>query len=414
MKIGIISQWYPPEPWFIPENLATELAGRGHEVRVLTGFPNYPEGKIYPGFKQRWNDRTVRGQLTTRRVPVYPSHDSSALRRGVNYLSFSATSSLAALRYLAHVDVLYVYLTPATVFLAPALLRLLHGTPVVVHVQDLWPESVTASAMVPGGTTGKVVYRALHKTMRQIYKASASVVAIAPSMRELLVERGADPRKVRVVLNWTDEDLFRPIGPTERARREIGHRDRCTIMYAGNIGPYQDIEACVRAAAAVEHAGPVDLVFVGSGMEEPAARRLAAELGTRNVRFLGRRPPDAMAALLGAADYQLISLRDLPIFRGAIPSKLQAALSCGSPVVVSAPGDSADLVERSGAGLSCAPGNWEVLADRFLQAANLSPAERAAMARSARESYQKNMSKQAGVDHLEEILASAAREDRRR
>lgn len=409
MKIGILSQWYPPEPWFIPENLATELAARGHEVRVLTGFPNYPAGKIYPGFRQRWNDRTVAGRLTTRRVPLYPSHDSSVIRRAANYLSFSATSTLAGLRYLANVDVLYVYLTPATVFAAPALLRLLRGTPTVVHVQDLWPESVTASAMAPQGTVGRIAYRTLHKAMRQIYSTSAAVVAIAPSMRDLIVERGADPAKVQVVLNWTDEDLFRPVGVTEPARREIGHRGRCTIMYAGNIGPFQDIEACIRAAAAVEHSGPVDLVFIGSGMAEVSARSLAAELRLSNVRFLGRRPPNEMAALLAAADYQLVTLRDLPIFRGAIPSKLQAALSCGSPVVVSAPGDAAELVRRSGAGLACPPGNWEVLADRFLEAANLPPEERAVMARRARESYQADMSKQAGVDQLEAILIQAAR-----
>jgi hypothetical protein len=108
VKIGIVSQWYPPEPWFIPASLAEELATRSHEVRVLTGFPNYPEGRIYPGYRQRWNDRSTTGQVTTRRVPLYPSHDSSAVRRAANYLSFAATSSLAAMRYLAGVDVVYV------------------------------------------------------------------------------------------------------------------------------------------------------------------------------------------------------------------------------------------------------------------------------------------------------------------
>jgi glycosyltransferase involved in cell wall biosynthesis len=243
--------------------------------------------------------------------------------------------------------------------------------------------------------------------MRRMYREAASIAVIAPSMRDLIVARGADPAKVRVVLNWTDESLFRPVGVSESARREIGHRGRCTVMYAGNIGPFQDIAGAVRAAAAVEPSGRVDLVLVGSGLEEGATRALAAQLGAENIRFLGRRDPSAMAALYGAADYQLISLRDLPIFRGAIPSKLQAALSCGSPVVVSAPGDSAQIVERNRVGLACPPEDWPALADSFLRAAALPADDRAEMGRRARQSYLAQMSRRAGVDELEDMLASA-------
>jgi glycosyltransferase involved in cell wall biosynthesis len=228
-------------------------------------------------------------------------------------------------------------------------------------------------------------------------------------MANLVIERGADPDRVRVVLNWTDESLFRPVAATDEARRAIGHRGRCTVMHAGNIGPFQNIADAIRAAAAADRSGQLDLVLVGSGTEEQAARALAADLGAANVRFLGRREPSEMAGLYGAADYQLISLRDLPIFRGTIPSKLQAAMSCGSPMVVSAAGDCAELVERSGAGLACPPENWPVLAERFLRAASLSPAARVDMGRRARESYQAHMSMRAGVDQLETMLAAAAR-----
>jgi glycosyltransferase involved in cell wall biosynthesis len=408
MKIGIVTQWYPPEPGFIPASLAEELAARGHQVRVLTGFPNYPEGRIYPGYRQCWNDRSTTGGVTTRRVPLYPSHDSSAVKRIANYLSFAATSSLAAVRYLAGADVLYVYHPPATAFAASALSRLLYRVPTVLHVQDVWPESVTQSSMAPHGVAGRLMHRALSATMRGVYRTAASVAVIAPSMRDLVVERGADPAKVGVVFNWTDESLFRPVVATESARREIGHRGRCTVMHAGNIGPFQNIEGMVRAAAAVEQSGQVDLVLVGSGIEESAAQALTKRLGAGNIRFLGRRPPSEMAALYSAAEYQLVSLLNLPIFRGTIPSKLQAALSCGSPVVVSAPGDCARLVERSGVGLCCPPEDWRALADRFLQAATLPPGARADMARRARENYQAQMSMRAGVDRLEDMLRSAA------
>jgi glycosyltransferase involved in cell wall biosynthesis len=408
MRIGVVSQHYAPEPAFIPTSLAEELAARGHEVRVLTGYPNYPHGRIYPGFRQRINDCTRSGRLTVRRVPLYPSHDDSAIRRATTYLSFAATSSVAAIRYLADVDVVYAYHPPATA-LAPALVRLGRRAPVVLHVQDVWPESVTASPMTPTGRRGRLIHEILAAGMRRLYRAAAAIAVIAPSMRDLVVERGADPARVRVVLNWTDETLFRPVPVTDEARRAIGHRGRCTVMHAGNIGPFQNLAGAVRAAAAADRSDGVDLVLVGSGTAERATRALAAQLGAANVRFLGRRDAAEMAVLYSAADYQLVSLRDLPIFRGTIPSKLQAALSCGSPVVTAVAGDAARLVEGAGAGLCCPPEDWPRLADCLLRAAALPARARAEMGRRARATYDAHMSMRSGVDQLEDMLVAAAR-----
>lgn len=404
MKIGIISQWYAPEPAFIPSNLASALASRGHEVRVVTGFPNYPSGVVYPGYRQRWSSCASADGVSVRRVPVFPSHDLSAVRRAATYLSFAATSALAAVRFLAGVDVVYVYLTPATAYAAAGLLRLLRRTPTVVHVQDLWPESVTQSALAPRGTAGRIIHRGLSAAMSYVYGSAAGIAVIAPSMRDLVVARGADPHRVRVVLNWADESLFHPVDATAESREAIGRRDRCTIMYAGSMGPFQNVEDSVRAAAAVSD---VDLVLIGSGTQEAAAQELAATLGAHNVRFLGRREPQQMAALYGAADYQLVTLKDLPIFRGTIPSKLQAALAAGSPVVVSVPGDCADLVRRDRIGLACPPEDWRALATQFRAAAAMPDADRVAMARRARVAYQARMSQRAGVDQLEDLLFEA-------
>jgi glycosyltransferase involved in cell wall biosynthesis len=409
VRIGIVTQWYPPEPAVIPAGLAEELAARGHRVRVLTGFPNYPGGRIYPGYRQRWRHRESAPGVTVRRVPLYPSHDASAVRRAANYLSFAATSTVAAVGYLAGADVLYVYHPPATAFAAPALLRLLDRVPVVLHVQDIWPESVTASPMAPRGPLGALTHRTLGSLMRRMYTSAAGIAVISPSMRDLIVEQGADPSKVSVVLNWTDESLFRPVAPTAAARQIIGHRGRCTVMHAGNVGPFQNIADAIRAAAAVDESGQVDLVLVGSGLEEESARALAARLGAGNVRFVARRPLSEMAALYGAAEYQLISLRNLAVLRGSIPSKLPAALRCGSPVVVAAAGDSAALVDDCGAGLSCPPENWRALADRYRQAAALPPQRRAEMGRRALHGYWSRMSRTAGVDRLERMLVAAAR-----
>jgi glycosyltransferase involved in cell wall biosynthesis len=180
-------------------------------------------------------------------------------------------------------------------------------------------------------------------------------------------------------------------------------------MYAGTMGPFQNIGDSVRAAAAVARTEEIDLVLVGSGIAEADARALTAQLGADNVRFLGRRPTADMPALYAAADFQLVTLQNLPIFHATIPSKLPTALACGSPVLVSVPGDAAALVEGSGVGLACPPQDWRTLADRFLQAAKIPPVDRADMAHRARECYLSRMSHQAGVDQLEEMLVEAAR-----
>ncbi|RKN16036.1 glycosyltransferase WbuB [Micromonospora musae] len=406
MRIGLISQWYPPEGVFIPGNLAQRLAERGHEVRVLTTFPSYPYGRVFPGWRQRWRHRETDGAVAVRRVPAYPSHDTSALRRGLSHLSFGVTSAAAGVRWLSGVDVTYVYHPPPTSIAAAALARVVRRTPVVLHVQDLWPESVVQSGMTPTGRGGRALERILGGLMRRTYRSADSIVAISPTMAERVVARGADPAKVRVVWNWTDDVLFRPVPATDEARAVLGHRGRCTVMFAGNLGLLQGLETAIRAAAAVRDR--MDLVLVGSGADEDRARRLAAELGAENVRFVGRRPADEMADLYAAAQWQLLCLRDVPALRAAVPSKLQAALACGAPVIASVAGDTAALVRSTDVGLTCPPEDWRALAERFTEAAALPAAVRQEMGRRARQVYQERMSLRVGVDQFEDILTKAA------
>ncbi len=406
MKIGIVSQWYPPEPAFIPGSLATELARRGHQVRVLTGFPNYPGGVLYPGYRQRLGHRTHHDGVTVRRVPLYASHDSSGLRRAANYLSFAASSSAAALPYLGGADVLYVYHPPATAAAAAMLARLARRIPIVLHVQDVWPDAVTASSMAPRGVAGRLVHDLVGAAMRRLYAVSAAIVVIAPSMRDLLIARGADPAKVHTSLNWTDEAVFRP-HPQPAATSELVRPGRCTVMFAGNFGHFQGLDTAIRATAAVGRA-PIDLLLVGSGVQETLLRALAGDLGAGNVRFAGRRPPAQVAALHAAADFQLVSLRAMPMLSAVIPSKLPAALACGAPVIISAAGDSAAVVRTAGAGLVCDPEDPDQLAQRFLDAAAMPAGERRSTGRRARTAYDAHMRMQLGIDRIERLLVAVA------
>lgn len=397
MKIGILSYHFPPEPAFIPGSLAEELAARGHEVRVLTGFPDYPGGHVYPGWRQRWRHQTHSERLTVRRVPRYAGGDGSAGARMASWLSFAGSVALTGRRYLGDVDALYVFQLPAVTFAAAGLLRLLGRVPTVLHVQDVWPEEEPSRAGEARRWSGR-----LDATLRRIYQEAGAVAVTAPSMRDLVVAGGADPDRVRVVLNWTDERIFHPTEPSRAARGLIRRDDRCVVMHAGTIGVRQGLETAVRAAATLD--GRMDLVLVGSGAEERRVRGLAAELRADNVRFVDRRSPLDMPELYAAADYQLVMLRDLPELRGMVPGKLQAALSCAAPVVASAAGDTVALVERARAGLSCPPEDWAALADRFWLASAIPPPARLDMGRRGRDAYLREMSLRAGVDRIERLL----------
>ncbi|MEU4773711.1 glycosyltransferase family 4 protein [Micromonospora sp. NPDC023644] len=400
MRIGILTYHFPPEPAFIPGSLAEELAVRGHEVKVLTGFPDYPGGHVYPGWRQRWRHETRSERLTVRRVPRYSAGDGSVRSRMAGHLSFAGSATLAGRSYLADVDALYVHLPPANAFAAVGLLRLLGRVPTVVHVQDVWAEDEPVGAE-NGRWAGRVA-----AAMTRAYRAADGIAVAAPSLRDRVVAAGADPSRVRVVLNWTDERIFHPARPSRAARRLVRRDERCVVMHAGTIGARQGLETAVRAAAALGHT--VDLVLVGSGADERRVRGLAADLRAENVRFVERRSPPDMPDLYAAADYQLVMLRDLPELRSTLPAKLQAAFSCAVPVVASAGGDTADLVERARAGLSCPPGDWASLADRFWLAATIPPPARADMGRRGREAYLREMSMSAGVDRIERLLYDAA------
>ncbi|MDZ5442982.1 glycosyltransferase family 4 protein [Micromonospora sp. 4G57] len=401
MKIGILSYHFPPEPAFIPGSLAEELAARGHEVRVLTGFPDYPGGHVYPGWRQRWRHQTRSERLTVRRVPRYAGGDGSAGARMASWLSFAGSVALTGRRYLGDVDALYVFQLPAVTFAAAGLLRLLGRVPTVLHVQDVWPEEDPSRSVDSRRWSGR-----MGTTLRRLYSEADGIAVSAPSMRDLVSDGGADPGRVRIVLNWTDERIFQPTEPGRAARRLIRRDGRCVVMHAGTIGVRQGLETAVRAAAALDDR--MDLVLVGSGAEERRVRGLAAELRADNVRFVERRSPLDMPELYAAADYQLVMLRDLPELRGMVPGKLQAALSCASPVVASAGGDTVELVERARAGLSCPPEDWAALADRFWLASAIPPPARVDMGRRGREAYLREMSLRAGVDRIEQMLYDVA------
>lgn len=404
MRVLIVSQYYDPEPVPLPGSLARELAARGHSVRVVTGLPNYPSGQLYDGYGRRRYNRQRLGSIDILRVPLYPDHSQRAARRILNYASFAAGSSVAR-SFARSADVIYVYATQMTAAFGPWWWRLTGGSPYVLHIQDLWPDSIVGSSLAGEGRLADMADRLLTPWLRTVYRNSSAVVGIAPTMVKTLVERGVAATKVKQVYNWSPDDDSLASAPDVRDGYRPGNSTR--FIYAGNVGDLQDLETVVRAAHVSRNAG-VEVLILGDGVALPRVKALAERLGADNVRFSGRVPRESVAGFYMSSHFGLVTLKDLPVFRGTIPSKFQSLLARGLPVVSNVQGDVRSFVEHEGVGFVADAEDAGSLAEALFRAASLSAESREALARRARSVYEERFSLSAGVDALERILLDVA------
>ena len=394
-RVLLLTQWFDPEPTFKGLVFARELVRQGFEVEVLTGFPNYPGGKVYPGYRIKWLQREVIDGVQVTRVPLYPNHDQSAIKRVLNYASFAASSLLYGLFLLRRPDVIYAYHPPLTVGVTAGLLRLLRRVPVVYDIQDMWPDTLRATGMLNNPKALNVVDKVCH----WVYRRMDRIVVLSPGFKRLLQERGVPTSKLDVIYNWADEAaLAAPHTGTPPALVDGDGDGAFTIMFAGNMGKAQALDAVLDAARLLQERGArVRWVMLGGGVEVPRLQQKAADMQLRNVVFL---PPVSMAevgAYLQAADALLVHLRKDPLFAITIPSKTQAYMAVGKPILMAVDGDAADLVRQSGGGVVAESENPIALADAAQALAALPREALNTMGQKAQQHYQNHLALQVGV-----------------
>lgn len=400
MKILVLSQYYDPEPVPIPGQVARGLRARGHDVRVLTAVPSYPKGEIYDGYANERHVEELEG-IPVHRVGTFASHSRSALGRFVSYASF-AGSAARARDLICGSDVVYVYATQMTAAMPVDLWGQMSRTPFVLHVQDLWPESISESTMVPASARG-LVDAVLSPWLTGVYRRSAAIVPIAPTMARTLVDRSGDEDKVHTLLNWSVED-GRTVQPRNFRRTSTG----VNVLYAGNVGDLQGLDLVIDAVAKSENP-KVRLRIVGAGSSLDEVRQRAAEMVLDGrVEFYDPVPRDRLGPHFDWADFQMIPLRNLEIFRGTVPSKLQGSLREGIPVITNVPGDVSAMVAQQGIGFVARPGDAEHLSEVLAQAAATDDYGYAQMSHQALEFYGEAMSEASALDRLEHILTDVA------
>jgi len=407
VRILLLTQLFDPEPNFLKGlRFAQFLQQRGHSVQVLTGFPNYPGGSIYPGHSVRVFHRECLGGVEVLRVPHYPSHDRSTFKRIVSYLSFALSAALLGLPRLNRPDVIHVYQGPATLMIAAAVIASLRRSRIVLDIQDLWPESVSGSGMLGCPAALRIVEGFCQWT----YGRASRIVVLSEACKDRLIDLGVKPGKVDVVYNWCNESATPDAGDSpEVDLQRLFPPDYFHVVYAGSIGPLQDLNAVLDAAHVLARAtSGIRLTIVGDGIEARALHHRAESLGLSNVVFVPRQPPHEVARILARADALFVHLKDHSLSRSAIPQKIQAYLAAGRPIVVGATGEAATLVEKAGAGFRCRPGDPADIARAMRQVSLLSKADRHAMGSRGADFYREHLSFARGSEKMERVFRLAA------
>lgn len=406
MRIMYLTQWFEPEPNIV-KGLAfvRALEAAGHQVTVVTGLPNYPTGKLYPGYRLRWIQRETLAGVRVIRLPLYPSHDASAVRRALNFLSFFAAALVYGLARRERYDLAYVYHPPITVGLAAAVAGRIRRLPFALDVQDLWPDTITATGMVGAGR----LVRLLGRLCDHVYRRAAAIVVQSEGMRNTLIGRGVPPAKLTTIYNWSDAEFDDAPPPSDPLPGDA----RFTLVYGGNLGRAQALETVVDAAALLQRQrSDIDIVLYGDGVEAASLRERAQQAGVTILRFEPRATQQEIIGVFKRADALLLHLSADPLFSITIPSKTQFYLSLGRPVVAGVAGEAADILRRSSAALVAPPCDARALADAIGAMADTPRQRREAMGLEGLRCYRENLSFAEGMDRTLRLLAGTYAENR--
>lgn len=405
MNVLIITQYFWPENFRI-NDLAEGLKQRGHKVTVLTGKPNYPSGRFYDGYGFFSKPRETYKGITVVRSPLLPRGRAGGFRLVLNYFSFAFAAAITALfscrdKY----DVIFVYApSPITVALPALALRWLRGVPMMLWVQDLWPESVSAT----GAVRSAWPLRLIERMVKFIYKRSDRILVQSEAFRPSIEGFGVSGERITYLPN-SAEALYKPvILPQDAEERAMVPSGFC-IMYAGNIGTAQSFETVLSAAERLKSYPDIHWVVLGDGRVAPWVRAQIAERDLAGcVHLLGRYPMEAMPRYFSLADAMLVTLKDAPIFGLTIPARVQSYLACGRPIIAGMNGEGARVVKEAGAGLTAAAEDAEALADAVLKMYKMPKPEREAMGARGRDYFLAHFEDNLLMDRLERLMKEMA------
>lgn len=399
MRLLIVSQYFWPESFRV-NDLVAELVARGHQVTVLTGEPNYPDGHMFPQYRRDPTQFANYGGAPILRVPVI-ARGKGSVRLVINYLSFVVSGLVLGpwrLRGRAF-DAIFVFQTsPITSAIPALLLRRIKKAPLLMWVLDLWPETLAAVGVVRSPRVLKWVGR----LVSFIYRRCDRVLVQSRAFVSNIQQYSGDTTRIRYFPNWAEPIFEGPLADVAPAPEVAPYSATFNVVFAGNIGDAQDFPAILDAAGALRDEPNVRWLIVGDGRAADWVRSEIARRGLEHsVIMLGRHAIERMPSFFRAASALLVSLKRDPIFAMTIPGKVQSYLATGLPIVAMLDGEGASVIEQAGAGVVCAAGAGHALAECVRLLMSLPASERAAMGERGRRYCAREFSRAGLVSSLE-------------
>ena len=398
MKLLIVTQYFWPENFRI-NDLALGLREKGHEVQILTGIPNYPGGRFFTGYNFSGPLFETYEDIPVFRVPFIPRGNGTRIRLVLNYFSFVFFACLLApLRRLGSIDLIFIYEpSPITVCLPALLLKRLKSAPIMFWMQDLWPESLSAT----GAISSEKILKMVDILVRFIYRGCERILVQSRTFIEPVKRQDGDPNRILYFPN-SAEELYQPVVIEKDAPEGAIMPEGFCVTFAGNIGAAQDFETILNAAERLKEHKYIHWVIIGDGrMFQWVKRQVIKRRLSETVHLLGRYPAEAMPRFFALSDVLLVILKKEPIFALTIPSKVQSYLACAKPIIAALDGEGARVIKEAGAGVTCPAENPKALTEAVLNLYNVSEKDRKEMGKKGRSYFEKHFEREMLIDRLD-------------
>jgi colanic acid biosynthesis glycosyl transferase WcaI len=385
MHVLIVSQYFWPENFRI-NDIAVSLIKEGHKVTVITGIPNYPDGKFFKGYGFFKNLTESYNGINIIRIPLIPRGNGNGFRLILNYISFMAFACLIApFLKIPKYDIVFGYEpSPVTVALPAILLKKIHKIPFVFYVLDLWPESVSAV----GAVKSKTILNTIKLLVNYIYKNCDKILVPSRGFISNIKSYGIDDQNIIYWPQWAEE-IFNSKNYDNYDIEKLP--DGFKIFFAGNIGAAQGLDIIINAAKLLRGYKKIYWIIIGDGRMKPWLEEQIDKYNlNENIILLGRKPIEMMPNYFLAADSLFLSLKSDPIFSLTLPAKIQTYLACGKPIIAAIDGEAANVIADSKSGLSCGANDPDKLAEIVIQLYQMSEDDRITMGRNGFEYYEKH------------------------
>lgn len=353
MKILFLTDNFPPEvnaPASRTYDHVCEWKNAGHEITIITCAPNFPKGKVYDGYKNKFYQTEIMNGIKVIRVWSYIAANKGFLKRTLDYISFSITSFFAGLFQKS--DIIIATSPQFFTALSGRTLSFFKKTPWIMEVRDLWPESIKTV----GAMKDNAFIRYFEWEEMCCYKSAYKIVVVTDSFKQTLINRGVSPNKIEVIKNGVNSELFKPLPKNKTLIKELGLEGKRIIGYIGTHGMAHKLDFILHCAQKLQHKN-YHFLFIGSGAEKDNLLKLQNELQLKNVTMLDSVSKAEVSRYISILDLSLINLRKSDLFKTVIPSKIFENAGMKIPIIMGVSGEAQSIIEKYSAGICYEPEN---------------------------------------------------------